>query len=81
MGEGSGIALSCGVGCRLGSDPALLWLWLAATAPIRPLVRELRYAAGVAPKKKKNNNKMIQIIVKVITENEGNLRFKKVLQL
>jgi len=22
-----GIAVSCGVGCRSGSDPALLWLW------------------------------------------------------
>ena len=31
--------MSCGVGCRLGWDPALLWLWhwLVATAQIRPL--------------------------------------------
>ena len=31
------VAVSCGVGCRRGSDPELLWLWrrLAATAPIR----------------------------------------------
>ena len=30
------VAVSCGVGCRRGSDPTLLWLWrrLAATAPI-----------------------------------------------
>ena len=30
------VAVSCGVGCRYGSDPALLWLWRrpAATAPI-----------------------------------------------
>ena len=27
--EGSGIAMSCGVGRRLGSDLALLWLWVA----------------------------------------------------
>ena len=42
--------MSCGVGCRLGSDPALLWLWrrLAATAPIRPLAWEPPYAAGAA---------------------------------
>ena len=35
----TGVALSCGVGCRRGLDPALLWLWLrlVATAPIRPL--------------------------------------------
>ena len=53
--------MSCGVGCRCGSDPALLWLWcrLVATAPIRPLVWEPPYAAGAAqemakrPKKKK----------------------------
>ena len=33
-------AMSCGVGHRRGSDPALLWLWCrpAAAAPIRPLV-------------------------------------------
>ena len=34
-----GIAVSCGVGLRRGSDPTLLWLWcrLAAVALIRPL--------------------------------------------
>ena len=54
------MAVSCGVGCRLGSDPALLWLWhrLAAVAPIRPLARETPYAGGVALKSKKiNKNK------------------------
>ena len=36
VGEGSGIAMSCGVGGRGSLDPALLWLWCrpAATAPI-----------------------------------------------
>ena len=36
--KGSGIAVSCGVGHRLGSDLALLCLWCrpVATAPIRP---------------------------------------------
>ena len=31
-----GIVVSCGIGCRCASDPALLWLWhrLAAVAPI-----------------------------------------------
>ena len=61
MGEGSSIALSCGVGHRHVSDPALLWLWHrpAATAPIGPLAWEPPYATGVAlektkrPKKKK----------------------------
>ena len=30
------LPVSCGVGCRCGSDPELLWLWLrlVATAPI-----------------------------------------------
>ena len=43
---GSGFAVSCGVGCRRGSDPTLLWLWcrLVVTAPIRPLAWELPYA-------------------------------------
>ena len=26
VGQGSGVALSCGVGCRCGSDLVLLWL-------------------------------------------------------
>ena len=42
--------MSCGVGCRRGSDPELLWLWrrLAATAPIRPLAWEPPYVVGAA---------------------------------
>ena len=44
--------MSCGLGHRHSSDPALLWLWcsLAAVAPIRPLAWEPPYAAGVALK-------------------------------
>ena len=36
---GSIVAMSCGVGCRHGLDPMLLWLWSrpAAIALIRPL--------------------------------------------
>ena len=53
------MAVSCGVGCRRGSDPALLWLWCrsAATALIRPLAWEPPYAVGSGPGKdtKKNN--------------------------
>uniref|UniRef100_A0A8D1RY84 Uncharacterized protein n=1 Tax=Sus scrofa TaxID=9823 RepID=A0A8D1RY84_PIG len=63
---GSGIAVSCGVGCRRGSDPALLWLWCrpVATAPIRPLAWEPPYAAGEAqeiakrPKKKRKSRNL-----------------------
>ena len=54
--------MSCGVGCRRGSDPALLWLWCrpAAIALIPPLAWELPYAAPVALKQtnKNNNNEM-----------------------
>ena len=47
------VVLSCSIGCRHGSDPALLWLWCrpAATAPIRPLAWELPHATGTALKK------------------------------
>ena len=46
-------AVSCNVGRRLGSDPALLWLWRrsAATGPIRPL------AVGVALEKAKRQKR------------------------
>ena len=58
MGWGSGVAVNCGVGCRLGSDPALLWLWrrLAATTLIQPLAWELPYAVSAALKKRKQMN-------------------------
>ena len=48
--------MHCGVGCRCGSDPVLLWLWrtLAAVAWIQPLAWELPYATGVAQKKERN---------------------------
>ena len=38
--------------CRHGLDLALLWLWCrpVTTAPIRPLAKELPYAAGAAIK-------------------------------
>ena len=47
------------MGCRRGSDPALLWLWrrLVATAPIGPLAWEPPYAAGAALEKAKRQKK------------------------
>ena len=59
MAEGSGVAVSCGVGHRCGSDLALLWLKCrpAATAPIQPLAWETPYAVGVALGKKKKKKK------------------------
>ena len=55
MGQGSGIAMSCGISHRGGSDPELLWLWhkLTAVAPIRPLAWELPYATGSPLERKK----------------------------
>ena len=51
--------MSCGVGHRHGSDPALLWLWYrpAAAAPIRPLPWEPPYAAVEALKRQKKKKK------------------------
>ena len=45
--------MSCGVGHRRISDPALLWLWLAAVALIGPLAWETPYATGAALKRPK----------------------------
>ena len=72
--------MSCGVGCRLGSDPTLLWFWRGpgATAPIRPLAWEPPYAAGAAQqmakdkKKKKKKDSNISIV---------EMRFREVKQL
>ena len=46
--KGPSVAMSCGIGCRFGSDPTLLWLWcrLAAAVQNGPLAWELPYAAG-----------------------------------
>ncbi len=59
MGQGSGVAVSCGIGHRCGSDPELQWLWCrpVATALIGPLTWELPYAVGVALEKTKITNK------------------------
>ena len=47
--------MTCGVGCRCGSDPKLLRLWhrLAAAVLIRLLAWELSYAVDVALKSRK----------------------------
>ena len=52
--------MSCGVGHRHGSDPALLWP--AAVGPIRPLAWEPQYAVGEALKSKKKKRKEMQIL-------------------
>ena len=60
VGWGSGVAKSCGIGHRRGSDPELLWLWrrLVATAPIGPLAWEPPYASGAALKITKKKTKV-----------------------
>ena len=60
--------MSCGVGCRGGLDPMLLWLWCrpAATAPIGPLAWEPPYATGatqeIAKKRKNFGNNILSIL-------------------
>ena len=70
--------MSCGVGCRLGSDHALLWLWcrLVATAPMRSLVWEPPYAAGAAQEIAKKEDKKIKLKLKKLINKKS---FKKIL--
>ena len=62
--------MSCGVGCRLSLDLALLWLWcrLVAEALIQALAWELPYAAGVALKSKNKTNKKTTPRVPVVAQ-------------
>jgi len=76
--------VSCGVGCRRGSDLVLLWLWcrVAATAPIGPLAWEPPYAAGEALKKEKNkfspqNNHLRDTVIPAFLKRKGRLREAK----
>ena len=71
--------LPCGVGCRCGSDLALLWLWRrpVATAPIRPLGWEPLYAKGAAlkrQKKKKDDQEIMKTMGKSETNTQRNLQ-------
>ena len=54
--------MSCGVGCRRGSESALLWLWHKPVAadPLRHLVWEPLYAVGAALKRKKKKKKRVK---------------------
>ena len=56
--------MSCGVGCRCGSDTVLLWLWCsqAATALTGPLAWEPPYATGAALEKTKKKKKVFGIL-------------------
>ena len=48
--------MSCGVGCRHGSDPAFLCLSVAR-APIQPLAWEPPCGVGAALRRQKGKNK------------------------
>jgi len=65
--------MGCGVSCKHGLDPLLLWLWhrLTTVAPIRPLAWKLPYAMGSALKsiKKKGKRKEISEFTKVVSIN------------
>ena len=63
VGWGSDIAVSCGVGCRCGSDPMLLWLWSrsAAIAPIGLLAWEPPCTAEAALEMAKRQEKYKKI--------------------
>ena len=54
--------MSCGVGCRQGSDPELLWLRgrTAATGRIGPLAWEPPFAASVALKDQKKRSPFLR---------------------
>ena len=56
--------MSCGVGCRCGSDLVLLWLWHrpAAVAPMRPLAwGKPPYTTGAALKREKKKKKPLKV--------------------
>jgi len=69
----SGVAVSCDIGCRRGSDPVLLWLWcrLAATGPIGPLAWEPPYATGAVQEMAKRQKKKSWFRASVLSGNES----------
>ena len=56
--------LSCGVGGRPGSDPALLWPWHrpAAVALLRPLAWEPPYGVGAVLESKKKKKMGVLVL-------------------
>ena len=63
--------MSCGIGCRRSSDPALLWLWHrpAATALIRPPSRGTSIWRGCGPRKdKKKKEEEEEEIIRDVTK-------------
>ena len=72
--------MTCGVGCRRGSDPVLLWLWCrpVTTAPIWLLAWVPPYAVGAAlemAKRQKQNKTNKQKTTRCHEENGGDGSF------
>ena len=65
---GPGVAMSCGVGHRCGSDPALLWLWCspAAVALIPPLAWEPPHGMDASLKRPKKKDSVFPVQVSQI---------------
>ena len=63
--------MSCNVRHRHGSNLALLWYRLAATAPIQPLDRQLPYAISTALKKNKKQLQLNKLFLQLSFSEEG----------
>ena len=58
MGQGSGVAVSCGISHWCGLDPELLWLWCSHSSDSTPTLGA-SICFGYGPKKKKKNENVI----------------------
>ena len=60
--------MSCGIDCRHGLEPVLLWLWRkpAAVALIHPLALELPYIMGAALQSKKKGQAVRKLRHRVV---------------
>ena len=69
------MAVSCGVGRRCGSDPALLWLWCrpVSAALIRPLAWEPPYAMSATLEKDKKTKKEEEVKMKTRSSCRGSV--------
>ena len=75
VGQGSGIAVSYGVGHRHGSDLVLLWCRPAAAAPIWPVAWESPCFKGAVLKRKKEKGEL-QSVLFTVTNIEPVLTWK-----
>ena len=75
VGQRSHIVVSCGVGCRHGSDPLLLWLWhrLAAVVLIHP------YATDATLKSKEKKDFFFKFRMSNYPENKRSLHLQIVI--